>query len=147
MKFERVLVPVDFSDDSLNALQVALERLASPDATLILLNAIEQAADLGGEHLTLKSKTHETLVNDMRNRLLSLASAHRDHWNEIHAVVEVGKASTTILGVASGWNADVVVMGSHGTSSLTRTLFGGTTYHVARKLDCSVMIIKPPRRD
>jgi nucleotide-binding universal stress UspA family protein len=146
MNFERVLVPIDFSDDSINALQVALERLASPDATLILLTAVEQAASLDDEHLLLKSQMNSTLVNDTRSRLLSLASAHKDRWAEIHAVVEIGKAAQVILGVANSWNADVVVMGSHGTSSLTRTLFGGTTYHVARKLECSVMIIKPSRR-
>ena len=146
MKFERVLVPIDFSNDSINALQVALERLASPDATLILLNAVEQAAALDDEHLLLKSQMNSTLVNDTRERLLSLASAHKDRWAEIHGIVEIGKAAQVILGVANSWNADVVVMGSHGTSSLTRTLFGGTTYHVARKLGCSVMIIKPSRK-
>nr|WP_297357337.1 universal stress protein [uncultured Caldimonas sp.] len=146
MKFERVLVPIDFSNDSINALQVALERLASPDATLILLNAVEQAAALDDEHLLLKSQMNSTLVNDTRERLLSLVSAHKDRWAEIHGIVEIGKAAQVILGVANSWNADVVVMGSHGTSSLTRTLFGGTTYHVARKLGCSVMIIKPSRK-
>ena len=39
--FKRILVPIDFSDDSFNALQMAQDTFAHSGATLILVNAVD----------------------------------------------------------------------------------------------------------
>jgi nucleotide-binding universal stress UspA family protein len=53
------------------------------------------------------------------------------------------KPAAGILKVAQEQSIDLVIMGSHGAGGITgRDFFGTTTYQVARKLSCSVMIIK-----
>jgi nucleotide-binding universal stress UspA family protein len=141
LRFERVLVPIDFSDDSLNALQVATDSFARPGATLILVNAVE-AAESVAEYAGLHGQVVSTLVSDVQRQIQTLAGTHRQYWQEVQSTVELGKPADVILSAAQTWHADLVVMGSHGKTSLARVLFGGTAYHVARKLACSVMVLR-----
>ena len=140
-RFEHVLVPIDFSDDSLNALQVANDSFAHPGATLILVTAVE-AADSVAEHASLHGQVVSTLAGDMHRQLQTLAATHRANWLDVQALLEMGKPADVILSAAQTCHADLVLMGSHGKTSLSRLLFGGTTYHVARKLACSVMVLR-----
>jgi len=140
MQFERVLVPIDFSDDSLSALQVA-QRFASPTATLVLVHAVDTDQSFS-EHAGLREQVLQAQAHDMQPQLQTLAGSHRADWLEVRTVLERGKPSEVILSAARDAQADLVIMGSHGKTSLTRTLFGGTTYHVARKLNCSVMVLR-----
>jgi universal stress protein A len=39
-------------------------------------------------------------------------------------------------------NADLIVMGVHGSGSLNRRLFGSTTHHVIREADCPVLTLR-----
>jgi nucleotide-binding universal stress UspA family protein len=139
--FERILVPIDFSADSLSALQVANERFARPTATLTLVCAVD-AADTVSEHADLRGQVVGTQAADVQRQLQLLANTHRALWQDVQTVVEVGKPASVIMSAAQTCHADLVLMGSHGKTSLTRTLFGGTTYHVARKLACSVLVLR-----
>lgn len=139
--FQCVLVPIDFSDDSMNALQLAQRRFASADATLVLVHSVD-AAEGVIDHAGLREQVVSSQASEVQRQMQTLAGAHREGWKEVQAVVEAGKPADVILSAAQTWHADLVVMGSHGKTSLVRKLFGGTTYHVARKLDCSVLVLR-----
>lgn len=139
--FQRVLVGIDFSADSLSALQLAQARFADPSATLVLVHAADAAEDLS-EFTDLRGQVVSAQSDDVQRQLLTLAAAHRDGWQAVQTVFEFGKPAEVILSAAHAWQADLVVLGSHGKTSLARTLFGGTTYHVARKVGCSVMVLR-----
>lgn len=139
--FKRVLVGIDFSADSLSALQLAHARFADPSATLVLVHAAEAAEDLS-EYADLRGQVVSAQATDLQRQLATLGAAHREGWQEVQTVVELGKPADVILAAAHTWQADLVVLGSHGKTSLARTLFGGTTYSVARKVACSVLVLR-----
>jgi nucleotide-binding universal stress UspA family protein len=139
--FQCVLVGIDFSDDSLSALSVAHERFAHPSATLVLLHAAETAANLT-DYAELRQQVVQTQGHEVQRQLATLAATYRSGWADVQAQVEHGKPADVILAAARAAHADLVVLGSHGRSSLARTLFGGTTYHVARKVHCSVLVLR-----
>jgi nucleotide-binding universal stress UspA family protein len=139
--FQLVLVGIDFSADSLSALQLAHARFADPSATLVLVHAAEAAEDLS-DYADLRGQVVSAQSTDVQRQLTTLAAAHREGWQDVQAVVELGKPADVILAAAHTWKADLVVLGSHGKTSLVRTLFGGTTYHVARKVGCSVLVLR-----
>lgn len=58
------------------------------------------------------------------------------------AAVEQGEPKLKILDVAEEWQADLIVLGSHGRKGLGRFLMGGISDAVARHAGCSVEIVR-----
>jgi nucleotide-binding universal stress UspA family protein len=56
--------------------------------------------------------------------------------------VLAGNAKWTIIDEAKEWNADLVVLGSHGRRGLTRVLLGSVSEAVAMNAPCSVEVIR-----
>lgn len=138
MNFVRILVPIDFSEASLNAFKLAQERFSGANNTLILLHAIESGLGL----IDTQNNIQPSDIEAARHRLSSLGKLQSDAWKEVSTLVEAGKPVDCILSAARHENADLVIMGSHGNGGLKHALFGSTTYDVARKLQCSVMVTK-----
>ena len=53
-----------------------------------------------------------------------------------------GDAATEILEAAADWKADVIVMGSHGRTGLTRFVMGSVARNVLQHATCSVLIVR-----
>jgi nucleotide-binding universal stress UspA family protein len=136
--YQRVLVPIDFSDDALSAFQVALDHFAGPERSLVLLHVVDPA----DSELQQAPEIRAGLVEERRRRMTTLGNSRKGAWKEVVALVESGKPADVIIATAKNENADLVIMGSHGSGSLGKLLFGSTTYDVARKVKCSVMISK-----
>jgi nucleotide-binding universal stress UspA family protein len=143
-RFQCVLVPFDFSEASHHALQVAAAQFGHPGATLALLHAVEPDGGVS-EHAQLHGQLVNTRVQEAQRQLEALARPLRAAWAEVQVLASLGDPKDVILSTAELVHADLVVMGSHGATGW-RALFGGTTYHVARKLGCSVLVLRPERK-
>ena len=58
------------------------------------------------------------------------------------AVVEIGDTRERIVDSAAQWDADLIVMGSHGRTGLKRLLLGSVAEFVVRHAPCSVQIVR-----
>ena len=58
--------------------------------------------------------------------------------------VEQGHPQLRIIDTASEWAADLIVLGSHGRTWLTRFLLGSVSEAVARHASCAVEIVRLP---
>jgi nucleotide-binding universal stress UspA family protein len=56
--------------------------------------------------------------------------------------IVVGRASEAIVTIAKSWNADLVVLGSHGKHGLERFLLGSVSQDVVHHAPCSVEIVR-----
>ncbi len=140
MNHQRVLVPIDFSDDSLSAFQTALDHFAGADRSLVLLHVVDSKDSEFQQAPEIRSE----LFEERRRRMQTLGNSRRDGWKDVSVLIEPGKPADVIIATAKNESADIVIMGSHGAGSLGKVLFGSTTYDVARKVKCSVMISKRP---
>jgi universal stress protein A len=129
-----ILVPVDFSPCSLNALRVAIG-MAAPEGDLTLLHVIDQqfiddavAASLGSSE-------------DIRNRLKEQADASFTTMLEgidagkvnIEKMVVVGLPFVEILKIARDLDLPMIIMGVRGRSTPPEELlFGSTAEKVLR---------------
>lgn len=138
MNFNKILVPIDFSEDSYSAYQVALDHFSGSDKTLVLLHVVERSSDVTEQ----EQQNNVNRVREVKRNLNTLGNSHRDAWKEVTTLIETGKPTDIIISTAKQEHSDLVVMGSHGKGGLTKALFGSTTYDVARKITCSVMITK-----
>jgi universal stress protein A len=58
------------------------------------------------------------------------------------ASVRIGDAAKTILGQSTEWGADLIAVGSHGQRSIHDFLLGSVAESVARRAECSVVIVR-----
>jgi universal stress protein A len=154
MSYERVLIPIDFSDDSLNALNKAMTEFAKPSSTIVLLHVV----DSGSDDANAMSQERKQAVSrgtlspdeapgpdptDLRlKQLQDLAAPHTGKCKQLDVQVVVGQPTEKIIEAVTAKSINLVIMGSHGTGGLGKMLFGSTTYDVARKVRCSVLISK-----
>ena len=139
--FKRVLVPVDLSDDSHRAIATATQLFSGRQSSMTLLHVME-GSDMASEHPELRSQMVSTMLEDVQRRLLLLAGTYRPQWEDIDTLVEIGKPREVILAAAESTHADLVIMAARSRLSLSSALFGDTTYHVSRRLQCSVFVLK-----
>ena len=134
LKATDVLVPVDFSPCSVNAVRVALG-IASPDSDLTLLHVIDEdfvrdavAAALGtSEEIT--ERLRELAEANFSNALEGIETGEV----EVERMIVVGKPFVEILKIARDLDMPLVVMGVRGRSSpAEEILFGSTAEKVLR---------------
>ena len=147
MKIKRILVPVDFSEPSLQAVEYAVELARPFGASLELLCVIEPLAyaPLAGPAVDLAA------IRAEQERIATerLAGLKRDlvrRHARCRADLRIGSAYRTIVDRAARWPADLVVMGTQGRSGLSHLLIGSVAERVVRSAPCPVLTVRPPAK-
>ncbi|HEX7837412.1 MAG TPA: universal stress protein [Kofleriaceae bacterium] len=140
--FQHVLCPVDFSDSSRRAVELAGSIAAPGGAGIALLHVLELPVAYSGE---LKIPG---LVEDLDRR----AAGMLERWAaELRAKVSVpvvarsriGRPGAQILAAQDGDPSfDLVVMGGHGRTGLPRLLLGSVAEQVIRHASCPVLVAR-----
>lgn len=149
-----ILVPTDFSETANNALQVAAQLSKKFGAKLIVLHMLEIA-----EHIIPDSLIANDLVNSRANSAsdvpaalyyMKLAQKRFAELRELSFLKDVDFEEAIqnhlsfkgIVDSAHKYDADFIVMGSHGTSGFKENFVGSNTEKVVRTSDVPVLVIK-----
>jgi universal stress protein A len=142
IEFQKILVPVDFSDACWPALTWAdqLARLNGVDgvngAQLDLLHVWETpalASPLEDEIAEQAAAALEQLVTEAKARGIKVDSAR----------AVSGSPRETIIEEAARGHYDLIVIGRHGRSRLARVLLGSVAERVVRLAGCPVLVAQP----
>ena len=135
-----ILQPTDFSARSRSAFDLASALARDYGAHLIVVH-VRPPTLMGGEVQALITKTDE-VERDLRAELDKLAP--HDPATRIDRLLEQGDAATEILRTAKVTACDIIVMGSHGRTGLSRLLMGSVAEAVSRRAHCPVITVKQP---
>jgi nucleotide-binding universal stress UspA family protein len=141
--FKTILHPTDFSERSEAALAAAVMFAREYGARLVVLHVSVPPAALYGEG-AVPLLPGEWRAN-MKRTLDRLASP--DPAVALERRIEDGDPADTVVRVAREIGADVIIMGTHGRSGLSRLLLGSVAESVLRKADGMVMTIKTPMKE
>ncbi len=136
----RILVPIDFSECS--PLPVAVEIARAYGAELDMLHVIEEAVlptIYGVEPLSPSAPLYIERTEGALQKLLEEAGAS-DVLSRQH--VRIGHAPRRILEFADERRVDLIVLGSHGRTGLSRLLMGSVAEKVVRLAPCPVFTVK-----
>ena len=140
---KKILVPVDFSPYSTNALKVAADIAKKQNAEIVALHmlGITEAVLIKNEdqevaeaiyYMKLAEKRFETLLSEDFLEGVKVTETVLNH-----------KVFSEINEVANDMDADLIIMGSHGTTNLREDVFiGSNTEKVVRSANVPVLIIK-----
>jgi len=133
-----ILHPTDFSDRSRFALQMAAALARDYAARLVIVHVATPTPVVYGEGVV------PVQPDDYKDELRSHLNTLQVEGGEIHAerLLVDGDPATEILRLAGEMNADLVVMGTHGRTGLSRLLMGSVAEQVVRRVDCPVLTVK-----
>ncbi|ACF45918.1 MAG: universal stress protein [Prosthecochloris sp.] len=146
IKILKILCPVDFSDASKKSIRYAHEFARGMGASLYLLNVVEprpMAVDMSLSYVPLE----EDLEKAAREDLELIVAAEREKGIVVEADVEIGTPSEIILEKAAELDVNLIILGSHGKTGLSRLLMGSVAESVVRKAQCPVLIVKAEETD
>ena len=148
---QRILVPIDFSGCSTAAVEYAAFLAASFGASLELLHVLEPRLAVTGEAVIIDpGYPAETLAEHARRiaaeELEHVAARLARRGLAVRTGLENGTAWERIVRAAET-RAELVVMGTHGRTGLSRFLLGSVTDKVVQRSPVPVLTIRDTPRE
>jgi len=144
IELRRILVPIDFSEHSKNALKYAIPFAQQFKASIDLIYVVEPTTypadfsfgQIGFPQVEEELRVHgnEQLKNLIKNEVGIKVTARK--------VVRTGKPFYEINQYAQEENIDLIVIATHGHSGMEHMLFGSTAEKVVRKAPCPVLVVR-----
>jgi len=133
-----VVVPVDFSEESLAAIDVALQMVDGPNQVHVIhvlpeLNVAEPG-------VIWDSIDDESRCQHADEALREKLSAEKYAGINLHSAV--GDAGHEIADYAARCKAELIVLPSHGRTGLKRLLIGSVAERVVRLSHCPVLVLR-----
>jgi nucleotide-binding universal stress UspA family protein len=142
----KTLLAIDDSSFSEAALQAVIAQNHSKDTEVKVLHVVEPpsllvAREMGGYDASLEAVWDQE-TKQAQILVAKAAEALSTHGFKATVVVKQGDPKSMIIDVATEWNADLIVLGSHGRKALDRFLMGSVSEATVRHAPCSVEVVR-----
>jgi nucleotide-binding universal stress UspA family protein len=147
MKVDRILVPVDFSENSNKIVQYGSFVAKQFEAEIHLLfvaQIFQDYSEFFVPHMPV-IQFEEDLIASAEKRMTSFVEENLGKDFPGSAKVQAGDAAEVILEYAEEKNIDMIVMGTHGYKGLEKVLFGSVAEKVVKMSNCPVLTVNPYR--
>ncbi len=141
---KRILVGLDGSKRAPLVMAAAAQLAKLTGARLIVYRAISIPTDMPQELLTMiDRRLEDVLISNARSDLerLAIEAGAREQVEQF--VVTLATAWDGVCRIATEYNVDLVVIGSHGYGGLDRVL-GTTASKVVNHTDRSLFVVRQP---
>ncbi len=148
MRLTRILVPVDFSEPSLNALAYACGLAKRFGATLTVLHVVEPVY-VAEPYMGVAPEVGRFLDEEIRNAKTILTRIEADRRKQglrVRSLVVAGPPALLIVDTARDTGADLIVMGTHGRTGLAHAFIGSVAEKVVRTARCPVLTVRAAGR-
>jgi nucleotide-binding universal stress UspA family protein len=141
----KVLLAIDSSRFSETATQTLIAQVRPRGTEVRVLHVIElyplfSAGKQLAPEIAVASEEHRHHADALVART---AKALRDAgFDRVTTAVGQGDPKVVVLDTAAKWNADLIVLGSHGEKDWTRFLMGSVSEAVVRHAQCSVQVVR-----
>uniref|UniRef100_A0A6N2M1S9 UspA domain-containing protein n=1 Tax=Salix viminalis TaxID=40686 RepID=A0A6N2M1S9_SALVM len=153
---QKIVVAVDESEESMDALSWCLSNIISHNSTttLVLLyvkpppiiySSLDISAHIFSADVIVAMEKYGA---DLANKVMQRAEAVFRNFNKdvnVERVIGSGEAQDVICNTVEKLRPDTLVMGSHGYGFLKRALLGSVSENCAKRVKCPVVIVKHPR--
>lgn len=136
----RILVPVDFSEQSGIALDQAVNLGKQINASITLLHVIEE---IGALKQFFSPEMHEDIRKNIQKQLDKLSEEVSAKYKiEVDNLIARGKVHDKVAEVAEMVSATLIIMGTHGTDTIKRKFIGSNALRVLRESRVPVITIR-----
>lgn len=143
---KNILVPVDFSKSSFNALATATAIAQQQSAALTIMHVVDTA------HIALPARREAIpspvveMASIAEERLRALRNNIAERYGiKVHTIVDGGVPAYTLCRYALANQTDLIVMGTRDSFSLRKLMLGSTAYRMVKHSPCPVLSIPSDR--
>lgn len=139
---KKIIVPVDFSENSENALQVAAMLAKKHNLALYPLHMLDIQDVSINESVSYQHERTALYLKLAEKRFKEFLK--KDYLKDLEVVplIKHYKVFSEVDSIASEVNADLIVMGSHGATGLKEFFVGSNTEKVVRYANLPVLVVK-----
>jgi nucleotide-binding universal stress UspA family protein len=139
-----ILVPIDFSDPSRAALDVAADMAARLGAELLLVHVMPAIADLPISVSIFKERKYDESLNEKAGEQLKELAAGLAKKN-VKAHTELGTANDVgmeLIRIAEHEHVDMIVIATHGMTGWRKIAYGSVSEKVVKEAECPVLLLR-----
>jgi nucleotide-binding universal stress UspA family protein len=133
----QIIVPIDFSENSIKALEFALFMADKKNTKITLVHVVEMVYDFASQ----AAVALDSLFIDGERLLKETIIKYEATGVEMDYKITDGVASITTAKIAKEINASLIVMGTQGASGIKKALIGTTTVNLIREASCPVLVV------
>lgn len=140
MSYSKILIAVDSSEFSMQAAKKGLDLAHQLEAEVALLYVVDTSRAIGNIDAGILPEQAMIIVKkEVEQTLDELAAMY--NGNSILKFMPEGHPTKDILKTAEIWEADLIVMGTHGRTGLMHLLVGSVAEYVVRHSKIPVMVV------
>jgi nucleotide-binding universal stress UspA family protein len=145
--YQRILVPVDGSPTSNNALTAALNLARDASARVRLIHVVDELAYLGGyeaygaysaELIEIAQKVGGKILDDA----MAIARSAGVEVDQMLFEKFGAHLGETVADAAKRWNADLIVAGTHGRRGIGRMFLGSGAEQIIRLAPVHILVVR-----
>ena len=142
-RFEAILVPVDFSDHSNEALDTAIQIAHLFGSTIHLLHCYHvETAGISPYGIVLPSGYYEDIRNAAEKRLSDWHDIVSKEGIKTESILSADNPSLAINRAADEIDADLIVMGTRGLAGIKHVMLGSVAERTVRVAPCPVLTVR-----
>lgn len=147
LAIKRILVPIDFSEFSYKSLDYANAFAVQSKAEIVLLHVVPlnylETEVIAFDYSQIEKQTTESCSA----RLEQLRKHRVDPSLPVQAHVRIGRPVDEIVKAAEHFDADMIIMSTHGYTGLKHAFLGSVTENVVRYAPCPVLTVRLKEHD
>jgi nucleotide-binding universal stress UspA family protein len=142
--YEKILVPVDGSEHSLNALKHAVNLAKVHNSEITVISVIEELRlPFGAQYSLWANESHQELIRTSLESINKVITAIKQKEPELLIDSEIieGEPAKTIVKTAEMNNCSLIVMGKRGMGFIEELIMGSVTHKVVNTSKVPVTIV------
>ena len=142
-----ILLPTDFSKNSLNAIDYAMKFFKNWQCTFYVLNVQKQSGFILDDLMSAAAGTsiYSAIAADNKKELNLLITKYKQQYvgEDYHfeALFDFDSFPAAVEQTVTSKNIDLIVMGTNGATGASEVIFGSNTLKVIREIECPVLAI------
>ncbi len=142
--YKRILCPIDFDENSMEALNSAAELARREGGTVYVLHVIPKMLQPMG--MPMETDIYQAQEQAARTRLNEIGRERLE--GVAHELITcIGDPAPSILRMQRQLGVDLIVAGTHGRRGLSRLFLGSVAEHIIREASCPVLTVHGPAID
>ena len=136
---QTIIVPTDFSDISLNAVNYAADMAIALHSSLLIIHSEEQP--FSGKGFSSETMADETAVNEKLHAIKNNILTRTHNKITVHLKQVDGVIEDELIKVCDYKNPLAVIMATHGAGLREQFFIGSTTVYLSKNLEYPLVVV------